>query len=339
VNDMDEIRIGVVGLGFGQFHVHTLANMAGVRLTAVADLKAEFPGGLEAYAARYGARAYRQAEEMIEKENLDAVSICTSPKYRESVITAAGRKGLAMFVEKPWAANLHQARALASICEQNHAKVMVGFSFRFHPVVMRLRQLMDTELGAGWMLCGEYVFGWLPSKDHWLWEADNGNGFFNENSCHLFDVVCHLMGEPESLTAEGINPMNSPSESGAVMTLRFASGGVAALMVGGLGAGGYNHYPRLSLVSANGQALMQGREHYWEELTWNRRGEGITHTLNAPPETLQNMRYTHAFQHFFACLRSDTQPTATIADGIRSVAIAEAMYRSMQTGQKVTLNC
>lgn len=334
---MQTIRIGVIGLGFGQHHVHTLANMPEARLAAVADLKADFPGGLPAYAARYGARAYRSGVEMIEKEDLDAVSICTAPGNREPLITAAAQKGLAMFVEKPWATNLAHAQRLAAICEEHAARVMVGFSFRFHPVVQRLHQLLDGDLGNGWMLSGEYVFGWLPPNAHWLWDPENGGGFFNENSCHLFDVVCHLMGEPVALTAEGINPLGSPSDAGAAIILRFAGGGIAALMVGGLGAGGYNRYPRLNLIAANGQAHLQGREHYWEDLTWTVRGESITHNLNSPPEPLQNTRYTQAFQHFFACLRSGAQPSATIADGIRSVALAEAVYQSIRTGQKVTV--
>jgi predicted dehydrogenase len=333
---MDALRIAVIGLGFGRHHVHTLANMPEARIAAVADQN--FLGDLAAYAARYGARAYRDGLELIETESLDAVSICTSPRFRDPLVSAAARKGLAMFVEKPWAANLAQARRLAQVCAQHQARVMVGFSFRFHPVVSRLRQLMDGDLGAGWMLSGEYVFGWLPPNEHWLWDPANGNGFFNENSCHLFDVVCHMLGEPLTLTAEGINPLAHPSETGAAITLRFANGSVAALLVGGLGAGGDNRYPRLKLIAANGQAHLQGREHYWEELTWTLRGEANSHTLHAPPESLQNMRYTHAFRHFIECVRSGAQPLATVADGIRSAALAEAVYESIRTGQKVNVS-
>jgi predicted dehydrogenase len=334
---MDAIRIGVIGLGFGQHHVHTLANMPEARITAVADLKVGFPGGLQAYAARYGAEGYRDGLAMIESEDLDAVSICTSPRFREELIIAAAQKKLPMFIEKPWATNLAHAKHLETICQQYDAQVMVGFSFRFHPVVVRLRKLMDGELGNGLMLSGEYVFGWLPPNDHWLWDTENGGGFFNENSCHLFDVVCRLMGEPANLTAEGINPFGSPSESGATITMRFENGGIAALMVGGLGAGGYNHYPRLNLITVNGQAHLQGREHYWEDLTWAVHGETGTNNINIPPESLQSMRYTHAFRHFFECIHNGEPPTATIQDGVRSVAIAEAIYESIRTGQKAVI--
>ncbi|MBN1138906.1 MAG: Gfo/Idh/MocA family oxidoreductase [Anaerolineae bacterium] len=159
---MNKIRIGVVGLRFGQHHVRTLANMEEARLVAVADRHPAVPGGLDAYARQYGARAYRDGVEMIEREALDAVSLCTSPRGRATLIEAAARKGVPMVVEKPWAADLRHARRLAELCRRCEARVMVAFSFRFHPAIARLRELLDGELGPAWMLNGEYAFSWVP---------------------------------------------------------------------------------------------------------------------------------------------------------------------------------
>ena len=58
---MSKIRIGVIGLGFGRHHVRTLANMPDAQLVAVADRSPDLPGGLEGFAAAYGAAAYRDA--------------------------------------------------------------------------------------------------------------------------------------------------------------------------------------------------------------------------------------------------------------------------------------
>lgn len=78
---------------------------------------------------------------------------------------------------------------------------MLGFSFRFHSAVARLKQQMSDELGEGWMLNGEYVFHCLPAADGWFCDPENDNGMFNENSCHLFDAVCYLIGAPISAAA------------------------------------------------------------------------------------------------------------------------------------------
>jgi predicted dehydrogenase len=220
---------------------------------------------------------------------------------------------------------------------EDKATVMVGFSFRFLPAIVRLRALLDGELGSGWLLNGEYVFDWLPPTSFWLWDPQNGGGFFNENSCHLFDAVCYLMGAPVSVMAEAGNFKGSPSEEVAALTLRFANGGLAALTIGCLGVGAHHNFPRLNIVTANGQAELIGREHIWESFTWATRGSGETRTVTAPPEMLGNTRYTYAFRHFFECIKTGQPPTGTVEDGVRSVALAAAVYESARTGQKVQL--
>jgi predicted dehydrogenase len=326
------VRIAVIGLKFGYHHVQTLLTMHGIELVAVADRHTEAE-----YAGRYGIKVYSDALEMMRVEKPDAVSICTSPKPRQALIEYAATHGIAMFIEKPLASTLAQAQRLAALCEQHRARVMVGFSFRFHPAMQRLRELVSGPLGRGLILNGEYIFDWLPAADGWLWQADNGNGFFNENSCHLFDAVCHLLGEPESVMAEGINVNGSPSEEAAAITMRFASGAIASLTVGCLATGAFSAYPRINLITEHGQAHLQGREHIWESLTWATRGSDEVHTIHANPESLNNTRYTAAFQYFAECVKNKQQPSASIHDGVRAVAVAEAVYQSIRTGKKITL--
>jgi predicted dehydrogenase len=333
---MDRIRIGVIGLGFGLQHVRTLVNMPEAHLVAVADRNSAHSG--EAVAAQYGARAYRDGVEMLENEALDAVSICTAPHRREELVECAARNGVAMFVEKPWAFDVPHAQKLADICRAHDATVMTGFSFRFHPAVGKLRTLMDADLGAGWLLSGEYVFGWIPAADGWLWKPEGGGGFFNENSCHLLDVICHLLGEPVSVMAEAGAPQNTPSPNAGAVVIRFANQAMASLILGGVGTPSWREYPRLHLLTEKGEAELLGRQHTWERLRWTRRDNAELHDLVSPPETLSDTRYSHAFRHFFACLRNGQKPTATLEDGIRSVALAMAIYESAHTGGRVLIN-
>ena len=332
---MDKIRIGVIGLGFGQHHVRTLANMMDAELVAVADLNPQAAGGLEAYAAKYGAKAYRDGIEMLENEALDAVSICTSPKYRAPLIEArrgrACRSSSRSRGPRIWRTRRNWPRSAA----EYDATVMPAFSFRFHPAIVKLRALMDGELGPGWMLNGEYVFGWLPPADAWLWDPENGNGFFNENSCHLFDAVCYLLGDPVSVTAEAIKPLERPSEHAAAVTIRFANGAIAALTIGGIATGAFHSYPRIDVITANGQAHLTGRDHIWERLDWATRDDAAVHNVVVSPEGLGNTRYTHAFQHFFDSLRGGTPLSIGVEDGVKSVALAMAVYESARSGVKV----
>jgi predicted dehydrogenase len=335
---MERIRIGIAGLNFGRLHVHTLANMDEVTVAAVADRDLAAAGDLPAFAQKYGAAAYADAAEMIEREQLDAIALCVPPHARLELIERAAQRNLPMWVEKPWAADLAQARRLADLCHRHQATVMLGFSFRFHPAIVRLRQLLDGELGAGWLLNGQYLFSWKPPANNWLWNPVSGNGFFNENSCHLFDAVCYLLGAPESVFAETCIFQDSPSAEAASVTLRFTNDASAALTLGCLGVGAFHNFPRIELVTANGQAHLSGRNHIWESLTWATRAATNVSVFSAPPETLGSTRYTNAWRHFIECLRHGHAPAATMEDGIRSVAIASAIDESARTGRRVIVD-
>jgi predicted dehydrogenase len=328
------VRIGVVGYRFGQQHVSTLVNMPEAQLVAVADLESQ---NLQTAAQKYGFTPYQDAIEMLNREQLDAISICTSPKWRQPLIEAAAAKSLAMFIEKPWAGNRQHARQLAEICRRSNAPVMAGFSFRFHPAITKLRELLDGELGAPRMLNGQYVFGWLPPANHWLWDPANGNGFINENACHLLDAVCHLLGRPVRVTAEGGRFMQRPMEDSAAVVLRFESGAIAALTCGGIGASAFDDYPRIELQTASGQACLHGCHHIWNSLSWATARDTAVRHHSASPEQLGATRYTHAFQHFFRCIREGTPPSASVDDGVLIVDLAMAIMESSRTGQTVTL--
>ena len=275
---------------------------------------------------------------MMQEEDLQAVCVCSSPAKREDVLRYAVSHQIALLVEKPWATNLDHAEMLAEICRDSQSAVMTAFSFRFHPVLVRLKELMQDELGQGWLLNGEYVFSWNPPEDHWLWAPEDGNGFFNENSCHLFDAVCHLMGRPVSVAADAGSFMDSPSPDGAALSIRFADGGVAALTIGGIGAGGHRDSPRIDVVTSDGQAKLQGRGHIWEQLTWTTRDSDGTQRFAQSPEALGTTRYTDAMTHFLHCVRNGEQPSATVDDGVRSVALAMGIYESASTGSRVQLS-
>ena len=335
---MDKIRIGVIGLRFGRQLVRTLVNMEDAQLVAVADRSFDLPMGLDAYAAHYGAAAYQDGVEMMEWEDLDAVVMCTSPRTRAELIGVAKSNGLAMFVEKPWATNMDHARELAALCRSSEAPVMTAFSFRYHPAIVKLRELMAGELGRGWLLNGSYVFNWQPPAEYWLWDPENGGGMFNENSCHLFDGICSLLGEPVSVMAEAATHLRAPSENVASVTMRFANGALAALTIGGVGTTAQRDFPRIEVTTVNGQAVLTGREHIWTELAWTTRSSDAMRHLYRSPEAMGNTRYTDAFRHFFECIRTGGQPSSGADAGVTAVAIAVAVYESARTGQKVLLD-
>ena len=287
-----------------------------------------------------------EAVEMIESGAIDALSVCVSPKFREPILRAAVERGLPIIVEKPWAANGEQAARLAAICAGAKAPIMSAFSFRFHPAVRKAQELLAGPLGRPWVGNGEYVFEWFVPANAWLWDPANGGGVFNENSCHLFDVVCSLMGEPESVFAYGSRAVERPSEIAAAIALRLraapdaggapaqrGAGPVCAITAGGVGSAARRDYPRLDLYTEHGHLALAGRDHTWQTVEWSLRGDTTLHRLVAPTEGLGRTRYSDAFDHFIDCVLTRRAPDSTVDHGVRSVLIADAIRRSLETGR------
>ena len=323
------LRIGVAGLGFGRNLLNTLLPRDDCRVVAVAD---HFPDRMTFARDRdRGIACHADAAAMIAAGGLDAVVLASAPHVRGDGLRAALDAGLPAFVEKPLAGTLAQAREVAASC--GGGRVMVGFSFRYHAPVRRL--LDETaSLGAPVVLNAEYLFDWLPPAENWLWDPDKGGGFFNENSCHLLDIVLALMGVPHTIAAFGADDGVRPSATAASVAIRFEGGGTAALTLGGRGTGTFADYPRLDLACADGQAKLTGRNHMWTGLRWARRGEEMRQ-VTAEPEGLARTRYSDAFDHFLARVADGGGFETTPADGLRAVAVADAVYRSIRSAETV----
>lgn len=70
-------------------------------------------------------------------------------------------------------------------------------------------------------------------------------------------------------------------------------------------------------------------------MDWATRDGDAVRNVVVSPEGLGSTRYTHAFQHFFDSLRAGTAPSIGVEDGVKSVALAMAVYASARTGKEV----
>jgi predicted dehydrogenase len=126
------LRVGVVGGGLIAQAVH-LPNLARLsdrfELAAIADPS---PRVREALAARYApARAYEHASELLERERLDAVVVCSPHATHAAVVLAALELGLHAFVEKPLCIDLDDADAICERAAATGKVVQVGYMKRF----------------------------------------------------------------------------------------------------------------------------------------------------------------------------------------------------------------
>jgi myo-inositol 2-dehydrogenase/D-chiro-inositol 1-dehydrogenase len=328
------LRLGVIGAGFGMRLIQTAISMPEFTLVAVADRNRD----RDLSTLGKDASIFQDGVELIEMMELDALIVALPPHTRSDIVRVALARGLPVFLEKPLTGTVGQGRDLVELVRAQKTPVMMGFSFRFHPVIARARALIDGELGAPILANGEYVFNWQPAADNWLWDRSRGGGFFNENSCHLFDVICHLIGRPVEVQTIGNNYRAAPDFDAAAVLIRFDNGCVATCTVGGVGVSAHRHFPRLDLHTQNGRISLEGRDHMWTGISWaSRDGTALSH-VDDEPERLSETRFSSALRHFANSVQTGAEPASTVEDGLRSVLIAEAVYKSLESGQPIAID-
>lgn len=140
------IRTAVIGLGImGKHHARNYVRIPDVELVAVCDLNSDLMGSI---ANKYNCNSYHRYKDLLNKEELDAVSIALPTSLHKEVALMAAEKGLHILIEKPIAGTLEDAEEIIEITKKNNVLLQVGHVERFNPAVIKLKQLIqEGELG------------------------------------------------------------------------------------------------------------------------------------------------------------------------------------------------
>lgn len=156
---MSTFRVGFIGtgkrptrpgpLGYGMAHAHAAAyqRLASCEIVACADISKE---NAEAFAELFGARAiYTDYREMLAREGLDIVSICTWPRLHEEMVVAAAEAGVkGIYCEKPMADSWQGAKRMVEACERHGARLAFNHQRRYGAPFRKAKALLDAgEIG------------------------------------------------------------------------------------------------------------------------------------------------------------------------------------------------
>lgn len=229
--DEPEIRAGFIGCGSHSFrNLYPVFQFAPVKLVATCDLEL---AKARAFAAKFGATAaYGRHAEMLEKEHLDAVFICTGydeqgrPRYPALAldVLAAGRH---VWIEKPPAATAAEIQRLRAAAAERGLNAMVGLKKMFIPANEKAKELMsDPEFGAPHLATIQYPL-YVPTvaefEEYRQGHPHGGVRSFLDHLCHPAALLVYLLGMPQALFYE------RSRAGGGLATFRFDSGTIASL--------------------------------------------------------------------------------------------------------------
>lgn len=218
-----KLKIGIIGTGWiAESHIESYKQMPDVEIVAGADL---IEGKAEKFFRRYGldhVRLYPSHREMLEAEELDAVSVCTYNATHAECTIDALNKGINVLLEKPMCITMREAAAIVKAEKKSGKILSVGFQPRFDANMKMIKKIVQSgELGDIYYIqTGGGRRRGIPNST-FIEKKTAGIGALGDIGCYSLDMVLNAVGYPKPLTVSGYtsnffgtNPLyNNPKDA------------------------------------------------------------------------------------------------------------------------------
>lgn len=338
----------IAGLGsIGRRHMRNLIALGQKDIVLYRTRKATMP---EEDLAGFPQETDLQAA--LEKHKPDAVIVSNPTSLHLDVAIPAAEAGCSLLLEKPLSHSMDRIDELASALKKGGGRVVVGFQFRFHPGMMKAKQLIsDGEIGrviSAHVHFGEYLPAWHPWEDYrqgYAARADMGGGVVL-TQCHSLDYLPWLIGKVESVwgfTAK-LSDLEVNVEDTAKIGLRFESGALGSIHLD------YNQQPPahyFEVIGTKGSLqwnLADGATRiYRAERSRSDNGGAVEAGKKAwdvyqpAPEFERNIMFMDEMKHFIAVARGEVESSCPLEEGINVQRLIGAVLASSNSGTRIKI--
>jgi predicted dehydrogenase len=225
MTDTDRLGVAVVGAGYwGPNLVRNFIASDDWRLAAVCDLDVE--RARKVVAGRGDVACVGSLDELLDRDDVDAVAIATPARTHETVALAALRSGRHVLVEKPLADRLTSGRGMIRAAADSGLVLMADHTYCYTPAVRRIRELVED--GA----LGEILFIDSVRINLGLVQPDV-NVFWDlaPHDLSVFDFILPGGLRPQGVAAHGGDPLGAGKACVGYLTLPLPGGAIAHVHV------------------------------------------------------------------------------------------------------------
>lgn len=317
------LRAGVVGAGFvGSIHARALADNPGVDLVAIC---ARTPTRAEPLAARLGIPYELSVEDLIARHRPDLVCICTGNTEHVEPSLQAIAAGAHVFVEKPMAFRVDEARQMVEAAEMEGVSLGVNFNHRFAEPYRRALEFARSD-----------SFGRLAYVD--MKFAGDLYPVLNDPYCmlietqgHSFDLMRLFGGEVREVSAYLADPGERGVYTSAAIAVSFENGAVGSLV--GSWDSSYDHPAAITMeVSGTKGRVVVDNVIDGVRLFQRDRGEYVEWRPGVFRSDQRDFWRTidAHLGAFVASIQQGSEPPVTGRDGLRALELTYAAIRSFE---------
>ena len=345
-----EYRFGIIGLGMiAHFHAKAIQAMRGARLVAVASRS---QAKAKEFAAQYGIEGLGSYRALIERDDIDIVTICTpSGAHLEPTVLAA-EHGKHILCEKPLEVTLPRLDRMIEVCRRRRVSLGGIFPSRTSEVYRRIKQAVEAGRLGRIVLGSAYVKWWRTQAyyDSAAWRGTrklDGGGCLMNQGIHTIDLLQWFMGPAAEVHAFAARRAHTriEVEDVAVAAIRFKNGALG--VIEGATSAWPGHAKRIELCGDQGGVAT--REDDLATWTFARPAKGDAALLRrlgardtgkggaADPKAISFVGHQRQFEDFVAALRAGRAPMVDGREGRKAVELILAIYRSANTRRSVRL--
>ncbi|MFC1992252.1 Gfo/Idh/MocA family protein [Chloroflexota bacterium] len=326
----------VVGCGsIGERHIRNLTDLKMGEIIAH-DVSPERRRELE---KQYGISTFGNLDEALTRKP-DVALICTPTSLHiPAALSVAHNSGCHLFIEKPLSHSLDDVDRLAEIVAQKNLVTLVGCNMRFHPSIVKIRELLEGR-GIGKVLCaraqsGQYLPDWHPWEDYrggYSANSLSGGGAILDG-VHEIDYVSWFLGKVDQVFcfADKLSQLEIDTEDIAEILLHFESGAIAEVHLDYI----QRSYGRsCHLIGEEGTILWDYNDRQVKLYSAQTKEWQI---FPEEPDYDINQMYIEEIKHFIKCLDGKTKPAQDINAGRMVLEIALAAKESAKTRKLVNL--
>lgn len=338
-----KLRVGIIGGAFaGTLHAE---GWLATNRAEIVGMAAPSQSTRDAFVSKFGGKAYEDGRTLLEKEEMDVVSLTLPNIFHRELTVIAASKGINVVCEKPLAINLEDATEMVDIAKKSGIKLLYAEQIIFAPRYQKVKQLIDS--GS----FGEIVH--ISHRErhggpHAKWFRDpkmSGGGVTMDMAIHGIGLISYLLkpAKIKHVFARIIKvDKTSEVDDHSLLTLEFDNGILATVDASWVSPGGVDDvlevlgrqgYVRADL--ARGQTIdlftLVGSDQLAEKV------ETEKGWLKIPHEEARSWGWYSEIEHFAQVLLDGVTPLVTGEDGLRALQVAMAAYESAKSNERIQI--
>lgn len=229
---MNKLRFAVISAsGMAQTHMDAIVFNKNTELTAVCDIDTQ---RLSACTEKYGVPGYTDYKELLKRNDVDAVVICTPDQLHREMLIEALNADKHVLCEKPMALTEEDCKAMVRASKNSDKKVMIGQICRYTPGFVKAKELIDAgEIGELFFVESEYAHDYAHIQGKGNWRLDPLRHGFLGGGCHAVDLLLWIAGRPNEVTAYSNKKMLKewPTDDCTIAIMKFPNDVIGKVFV------------------------------------------------------------------------------------------------------------